>query len=327
MDLRAKSRQKGWIDLEAPVTTLILTHPSSLLHDMGPGHPERPDRIRVIQRVLEAERFQQLARDQAPAADMEMLLRVHPREYIDALREAVPAEGLVQLDQDTILCPDSFEAALHAAGGACRAVDEVMQGLVSNAFVATRPPGHHAERSTPMGFCFFNNAAIAARHAQAIYGIERVAIFDFDVHHGNGTQDIFWSDASVLYCSTHEAPLYPGTGSADERGAHNTIVNAPLKAGATGEDFAHAITTLIVPRIDAFAPQLIILSAGFDAHQRDPLAHLNLTEIDFGWATKEMMSVAQRHCSGKIVSLLEGGYDLDGLARSVAAHVMTLMNA
>jgi acetoin utilization deacetylase AcuC-like enzyme len=307
------------------VTTLVLSHPSSLLHDMGAGHPERPDRIRVIERVLEAERFQQLARDQAPAAEIEQLLRVHPRAYIDALHEAVPEDGLMQLDQDTILCPDSWDAALHSAGGACRAVDEVMRGLVTNAFVATRPPGHHAERSTPMGFCFFNNAAIAARHAQAVYGVKRVAIYDFDVHHGNGTQDIFWSDESVMYCSTHEAPLYPGTGLESETGTHNTIVNAPLKAGTSSEGFASAVRDKIIPRIDEFKPELIILSAGFDAHQRDPLADLNLTEIDFGWVTKEMMTLAARHCDHKIVSVLEGGYDLDGLARSVAAHVMTLM--
>lgn len=309
------------------MTTLILSHPSSLQHDMGAGHPEQPNRIRVIQRVLEAERFQQLARGLAPQASMDMLLRVHPKEYIDALREAVPDEGLMQLDQDTILCPASFEAALHSAGGACRAVDEVMQSQVKNAFVATRPPGHHAERSAPMGFCFFNNAAIAARHARAVYGISRVAIYDFDVHHGNGTQDIFWDDPHMMYCSTHEAPLYPGTGLASETGAHNNIVNVPLAAGANGDDFAHAITSTIVPRMQAFAPELIILSAGFDAHQRDPLADLNLTEADFGWATKQMMELAQRCCGGKLVSVLEGGYDLDGLARSVAAHVMTLMTA
>ncbi len=309
------------------MSTLVLSHPSSLLHDMGDGHPERPDRIRVIQRVLEHERFQQLIRERAPAASMEAITRVHPADYVRALEEAVPKEGITQLDQDTILCPGTWEAMIHSAGGACRAVDEVMGGLVSNAFVATRPPGHHAERSTPMGFCFLNNAAIAARHAQAVHGAKRVAIMDFDVHHGNGTQDIFWSDQSVMYLSTHEAPLYPGTGFANETGDFNNIVNAPLPAGADGEVFSHAMSTLILPRIDEFAPDLIIISAGFDAHQRDPLAHLNLLETDFGWATKRLMEMANKHCQGRVVSVLEGGYDLDGLARSVAAHVLTLMGA
>jgi acetoin utilization deacetylase AcuC-like enzyme len=223
------------------------------------------------------------------------------------------------------MSPGSYEAALRGAGGAVQAVDEVMAGRVANAFVAMRPPGHHAERSRAMGFCFFNNAAIAARHAQTQHGAERVAIMDWDVHHGNGTQDIFWSDRSVLYASTHEMPLYPGTGSRSERGEHDTIVNAPLSAGDGSEVFREAFEAAILPRIEAFQPDLVIISAGFDAHWRDPLASLNLTEADFGWATKKLMDIADRHCGGRVVSVLEGGYDLEGLAKSVEAHVDALM--
>jgi acetoin utilization deacetylase AcuC-like enzyme len=206
-----------------------------------------------------------------------------------------------------------------------KAVDEVMSGHAENAFVAMRPPGHHAERIRAMGFCFFNNAAIAARHAQTKHGAERVAIFDWDVHHGNGTQDIFWSDASVLYCSTHEAPLYPGTGAMSETGEHDTIVNAPLNAGDGTEAFREAVEQVILPRIDAFQPDLMIISAGFDAHWRDPLASLNLTETDFAWATLKLMDLADRHCGRRIVSVLEGGYDLEGLAKSTAFHLDALM--
>jgi acetoin utilization deacetylase AcuC-like enzyme len=206
-----------------------------------------------------------------------------------------------------------------------KAVDEVMSGHASNAFVAMRPPGHHAERVRAMGFCFFNNAAIAARHAQTRYGAERVAIFDWDVHHGNGTQDIFWSDASVLYCSTHEAPLYPGTGAVSETGDHGTIVNAPLNAGDGSEAFREALEAVVLPRMEAFGPDLIVISAGFDAHWRDPLASLNLMESDFAWATQKLMAIADRRCGGRIVSLLEGGYDLEGLSKSVAFHLDALM--
>ncbi len=198
---------------------------------------------------------------------------------------------------------------------------------IDNAFVAMRPPGHHAEAATPMGFCFFNNAAIAARHAQAVHGAERVAIVDFDVHHGNGTQDIFWNDETVMYASTHEMPAYPGTGALGERGEHDNIVNAPLRAGDAGEVFREAYDSVILPRVEAFAPDFIIISAGFDAHYRDPLGNLMLREEDFAWVTRKLMAIAQRKCGGRLVSLLEGGYDLDGLARSVAAHVGALMGA
>jgi acetoin utilization deacetylase AcuC-like enzyme len=292
---------------------------------MGEGHPERPDRYRVVERALEAETFQMLARDQAPRATRDMLIRVHPEDYVRGIEAAAPASGRVRLDQDTVMSAGSYEAALRSAGGATFAVDEVMTGKVGNAFVATRPPGHHAEVSTAMGFCFFNNAAVAARHAQAVHGAERVAIVDFDVHHGNGTQHIFWNDKTVLYASTHEMPLYPGTGSRGERGEHDQIVNAPLSAGDGGETFREAVETVLLPRLDAFAPDLIIISAGFDAHYRDPLGNLQLREEDFAWATRALMKLAAKHCHDRVVSLLEGGYDLLGLSRSAAAHVQALM--
>jgi acetoin utilization deacetylase AcuC-like enzyme len=307
------------------VSTLILSHRDCLLHDMGPGHPERPDRARVIERILEHEKFQDLLREQAPSGQREAILRVHPETYFDALMEASPHQGLTHLDGDTSMSPGTFEAALRAVGGACRAVDEVMQRSVDNAFVATRPPGHHAETATTMGFCFFNNVAIAARHAQAVHGAERVAIMDFDVHHGNGTQEIFWSDKNVLYASTHEMPLYPGTGAARETGAFGNIVNAPLNAGDDGKAFREAMNARILPAIEAFSPDLILISAGFDAHVRDPLANINLVEADFAWATGKLMDIADKTCGGRVVSVLEGGYDLEGLARSAAAHVMMLM--
>ena len=305
--------------------TLLLTHPACLDHVTPMGHPERPDRLRAIERILEHERFQTLAREQAPAASLETIALCHPMDYIERVRDATPSEGLVRLDADTSMSPGSFEAALRAAGGATRAVDEVMDQSAANAFVATRPPGHHAETAVPMGFCLFNNAAIAARYAQQQHGAERVAIVDFDVHHGNGSQEIFWSDPTVMYCSTHQMPLYPGTGAIGERGEHNTIVNAPLRPGDGGDEFREAVDTVILPRLNEFRPDLVIISAGFDAHMRDPLANLNLVEPDFAWATQKLMEIADRYAQGRVVSVLEGGYDLDGLARSVAAHVLALM--
>jgi acetoin utilization deacetylase AcuC-like enzyme len=223
------------------------------------------------------------------------------------------------------MSPGSFEAALRAVGGAKLAVDEIMTGKATNAFVATRPPGHHTETARPMGFCLFNNAAIAARYAQKTYGAERAAIVDFDVHHGNGSQDIFWADKTVMYCSTHEMPLYPGTGAVGERGEFGTIVNAPLSAGDGGDAFREAFETVILPRLREFKPDILVISAGFDAHTRDPLANLNLVETDFSWVTKKLMELSETTAQGRIVSLLEGGYDLQGLSRSVAAHVTALM--
>jgi acetoin utilization deacetylase AcuC-like enzyme len=307
------------------MSTLLATHPACLDHLTPAGHPERPDRLRAITRMLEQEQFQYLVRIEAPRAALETVELCHPRDYIDAIQEAVPKQGLVRLDADTTMSPGSLEAALRAAGGAVQAVDEVIGKKAANAFVATRPPGHHTETARPMGFCLFNNAAIAARHAQKRHGLERIAIVDFDVHHGNGSQDIFWSDPSVMYCSTHEMPLFPGTGAVGERGQHNTIVNAPLRAGDGGSQFRAAFEGVILPRLRNFRPDLIVISAGFDAHMRDPLANLNLVEADFGWVTRKIMEVADASAEGRIVSVLEGGYDLEGLSQSVAAHVTALM--
>jgi acetoin utilization deacetylase AcuC-like enzyme len=307
------------------MATLFITHPACLNHLTPPGHPERPDRLRAIERVFEREQFQDLMRAEAPAADFETIALCHPMDYVTALRDASPTSGLVQIDADTSMSPGSFEAALRAAGGGVYAVDEVMTGRISNAFVATRPPGHHTETARPMGFCLFNNAAIAARYAQKRYGIDRAAVVDFDVHHGNGSQDIFWSDKTVMYCSTHQMPLYPGTGARGERGEHNTVVNAPLSPGDGGAKFREAFESVILPRLRDFQPELIVISAGFDAHQRDPLANLNLVEADFAWATQKIMEAAQASAKGRVVSMLEGGYDLEGLSYSAAAHVGALM--
>ena len=309
------------------MSTLVITHSACLEHLTPLGHPERPDRLRAIERVLEHERFMPLAREQAPRATPETITLCHPLEYVEQIRDAVPPDGLVRLDADTAMSPGSFEAASRAVGGATLAVDEVMGKKAANAFVAIRPPGHHAETAVPMGFCLFNNAAIAARYAQRRHGAERAAIVDFDVHHGNGSQAIFWADRTVMYCSTHEMPLYPGTGSLSERGEHDNIVNAPLRAGDGGAEFREAFETLILPRLQDFRPDFIVISAGFDAHMRDPLANLNLSEADFGWATRKIMEVADTSADGRVVSVLEGGYDLEGLARSVAAHVTALMRA
>jgi len=308
------------------MTTLYLHHSAALDHKPPAGHPERPDRIRAVEKAVAAERFSALRRLEAPAADTAALVLAHPEPYVRALEEAAPQAGLVQIDADTVMSPGTWEAVTRGAGAAVAAVDHVMSGQAANAFSAMRPPGHHAERTTAMGFCFFNNAAIAARHAQKAHGAERVAIVDWDVHHGNGSQDIFWSDATVMYCSTHQMPLYPGTGAPSERGEHNTIVNAPMRPGSGSEIFRDALESAILPRLEDFRPDLIVISAGFDAHMRDPLANIMLSEADFGWATKKLMDLADRHAGGRIVSLLEGGYDLEGLARSVEAHLDALMD-
>lgn len=307
------------------MTTLLITHPTTLEHATPAGHPERADRIRAVEQVLEAERFAGLARSTAERGTIELVTLCHPREFGEAVIAASPASGLVQFDADTLMSPGTVEAVLHGVGAAAQAVDEVMLGKAANAFCAMRPPGHHAESTKAMGFCFFNNAAIAARHAQKAHGAERVAVVDWDVHHGNGTQEIFWDDKSVLYASTHEMPLYPGTGAPSERGAHGTIVNAPLRAGDGSDVFRDAFESAILPRLEDFRPDLIIISAGFDAHWRDPLANLNLVEPDYAWATQKLMEIADRHAKGRVVSILEGGYDLEGLSKSVAAHVTALM--
>ncbi|BAB53566.1 MULTISPECIES: histone deacetylase family protein [Mesorhizobium] len=306
------------------MTTRLYTHPIFLEHITPPGHPERPDRLRAIERVLDDEAFAALDRVKAPEGDEATILYAHPADFVARVRAAIPEEGIARIDADTTASPKSWQAVIAAIGAANAAVDDVFAGRADNVFVAARPPGHHAEKTTAMGFCFFNTAAIAARYAQNKHGAERVAVVDWDVHHGNGTQDIFWDDPSVLYCSTHQMPLYPGTGAKTETGAGN-IVNAPLAPQTGSEVFRDAFLSRVLPSLDNFAPDLIIISAGFDAHHRDPLAEINLTEDDFDWATGQLMQRAARHSGNRLVSLLEGGYDLQGLAFSVAAHVGRLM--
>jgi acetoin utilization deacetylase AcuC-like enzyme len=307
------------------MTTLLLSHPACLDHLTPPGHPERPDRLRAVNQILAETRFDSLVRVEAPEGNLDDVTLCHSEPYVTELRNVAPASGMVYLDGDTSMSPGTWEAVMRGVGGAVAATDAVMRGEHNNAFVAVRPPGHHAEKATPMGFCFFDNAAVAARHAQQKYGIARAAVIDFDVHHGNGTQDIFWADKSVMYCSTHQMPLFPGTGASGERGEHDTIVNAPLRPEDGSAKFRAAFDNLILPQLKKFAPELVIISAGFDAHRRDPLANINLDAADFSWVTQKLMDIADASAAGRIVSVLEGGYDLQGLQESVAAHVTALM--
>jgi acetoin utilization deacetylase AcuC-like enzyme len=309
------------------MTTLFVTHDAFLRHAVPEGHPERPDRLRALRQAFAAEDFAVLQRLEAPVGDDALATLAHPPEFVAAIRRIAPTQGFAGIDADTLMSSGTMEATLRSLGGATAAVDSVFKGEAKNAFLSARPPGHHAEKTRAMGFCFFNTAAIAARHAQKAHGAERIAIIDWDVHHGNGTQDIFWSDKTVMYASTHQMPLYPGTGAKSEVGEHNTVVNAPLSAGDGGEAFRAAMTSVILPRIDAHRPDLIIISAGFDAHHRDPLANLQLTAEDFAWATRQLMVIADKRCDSRIVSVLEGGYDLVGLAESASAHVKALMQA
>ena len=307
------------------MSTILLTHPACLAHDTGIGHPERIDRLRAVLAALDNEAFQNLDRREAPAATREQVARAHPRSYVDSVLGRIPESGLAALDADTIVSPGSGEAALRAAGAVCAAVDAVLSAEARNAFCAVRPPGHHAEPGRAMGFCLFNNAAIGAEHARKVHGLSRVAVIDFDVHHGNGTQAMFWDEPGLFYASTHQSPLYPGTGRAEESGAHGNIVNAPLPPYAGSTQFRDAFNDKILPALDTFAPELVMISAGFDAHLRDPLAHLQLTEQDFAWATRELCGVAAARCGSRVVSTLEGGYDLTALAASAAVHVRELM--
>jgi acetoin utilization deacetylase AcuC-like enzyme len=306
------------------LTTLLIQDSLFLNHVTPQGHPECADRLQAIQTALYTPIFSSLLRKTSVRAELGDILRVHSQSHLDFLENLSHQQGLSYIDADTVMSLGSFSAALHGAGAACQGVDAVMKGVANNAFIASRPPGHHAEKTTAMGFCLLNNAAIAARFAQAHYGAERIAIVDFDVHHGNGTQDIFWDDASVLYCSSHQMPLFPGTGEKSETGKYGTIVNAPLQHGDGSEHFKDAYEHVIFPRLTAFRPDLIIISAGFDAHMHDPLGGLNLDESDFAWITEEIMNIAELNCKGRIVSVLEGGYNLQALARSVAAHVGVL---
>jgi len=309
------------------MTTLLYMHPSSLEHDTGLGHPEQAGRIRAISTRLEREERKGglfgVERREPPRAERSALERVHSARYVDAILRSVPSQGHVRVDPDTIMSPGTGEAALRSAGGAVAAVDAILGGEARNAFCALRPPGHHAEPERSMGFCFFNNVAVGAMHAIAAHGLERVSIVDFDVHHGNGTEAAFLAEPRVQYCSTHQWPLYPGTGHRNERGVGN-IVNRPLPAGTDSKTWREVVSEDILSAIDAFEPQLVMISAGFDAHAADPLAMLELHEDDFWWITRELIRLADKHGQGRVVSVLEGGYDLAALTASVWSHLEAL---
>lgn len=307
------------------MTTALFTHPDCLKHITPPGHPERVERLIAISAALGAPEFDALHRVDAPLCDDAHILLAHPAEHLAAIRVASPTNNLRSLDPDTHMSPGSLQAALRAVGGNIAAVDLVMSGHAKNTFVAMRPPGHHAERTTAMGFCLFGNVAIAAKHALEHHGLNRVAIVDFDVHHGNGTQDLVWQDERIFFASTHQMPLYPGTGAASEIGAHGNVLNVPLDTGTGGQVFRQKMRDIVLPAVRDFQPEMLFISAGFDAHRDDPLAGLNLVEDDFAWATEQICDIADQYGQGRVVSTLEGGYDLHALAASVAAHVRVLM--
>jgi acetoin utilization deacetylase AcuC-like enzyme len=307
------------------MTTLIIENPHGLDHETPPGHPEQVARLKAVSEALADPRFDGLKRQAAEPALRADITQAHPEAYVDSIDAAAPTDGTVSLDADTWMSPGSLEAALRGVGGCIAAVDAVLDGHATNAFVATRPPGHHAERNRAMGFCLFGNAAIAAKHALERRGCARVAIVDFDVHHGNGTQDILWDEPRALFVSSHQMPLYPGTGAPTERGGSGNIRNVPLNPGTGGAEMRAAYEAQVFPFLRAFAPEMILISAGFDAHRDDPLANLNWTEEDFAWVTRGLCDLADELCAGRVVSTLEGGYDLPALAASVAAHVGELM--
>jgi acetoin utilization deacetylase AcuC-like enzyme len=307
------------------MTTLLIENPAGLDHLMPPGHPEQVARLEAVTTALAAPAFSALLRQEAPPADRADLLLAHPPTYVDTLEAAMPGAGLVALDPDTHASPGSWDAALKGVGGMIAAVDAVLDGRATNAFVATRPPGHHAERSRAMGFCFFGNIAIGALHALERRGLSRVAIVDFDVHHGNGTQDILWDEPRAFFASSHQMPLFPGTGAVSERGGSNNVLNIPLPPGSDGAHMRSLYEARVFPALRDFAPEIILVSAGFDAHRADPLANLTWDETDFAWLTREICRLAHELCEGRVVSTLEGGYDLPALAASVAAHVAELM--
>jgi acetoin utilization deacetylase AcuC-like enzyme len=307
------------------MTTLLYTHSSCLDHDPGSHHPEAPARLRTVLAALSGPQYARLERREAPEAALDDVLRVHSRHHVEHVLGAVPKAGHAAIDADTVLSPGSGTAALHAAGAVAAAVDAVAAKEADNAFCAVRPPGHHAEPDRAMGFCLFNNAAIGALRAREVHGFERVAVVDFDVHHGNGTQAAFEADDNLFYASTHQYPLYPGTGAASETGVGN-IVNAPLRPMSGSGPFRAAMTGRVLPALDAFRPDLLLISAGFDAHRSDPLAQLMLEEADYTWITERLVEIAFRHADGRLVSTLEGGYDLTALGASVAAHVRVLMS-
>ncbi len=304
--------------------TALLTHPACLTHVTPDGHPEQVARLEHVLRALED---LDLNRVTAPMAAEDDLLRIHPQSYLDELRDCLPADRHYQIDGDTFLSPGSLDAAFRAAGACVRAVDMVLGGEAPNAFCATRPPGHHAETDTAMGFCLFGNAALAAKHALDYHGLSRVAVVDFDVHHGNGTQDLLWTDPRALVITSQQMPLWPGTGRPDETGAHGNVLNLPLAPGSGSAEMRAAWRDLAFPRLMGFRPELIVISAGFDAHMADPLAQLNWSTDDFAWITAELCRIADEMCHGRVVSTLEGGYDLTALAAATAAHVTELTKA
>jgi acetoin utilization deacetylase AcuC-like enzyme len=308
------------------MTTVLYTHPSCLDHDPGRHHPESAARLRAVLAALDGPDFARLERREAPEAALEDLLRVHPRRHVERILDAVPRAGHVGIDADTVMSPGSGAAALHAAGAVVAAVDAVAAKEADNAFCAVRPPGHHAEPERAMGFCLFNNAAIGALRARQMHNLARVAVVDFDVHHGNGTQAAFEADGSLFYASTHQYPLYPGTGAASETGVGN-IVNVPLRPMSGSGPFRLGMSRHILPALDAFRPEFVVVSAGFDAHKNDPRAQLMLDEEDYIWVTEKLLEIASRHAHGRLVATLEGGYDLAALGASVAAHVRMLMSA
>ncbi|MBM3600911.1 MAG: histone deacetylase family protein [Alphaproteobacteria bacterium] len=308
------------------MTTMLMSHKACFDHDPGRMHPEHPSRLKAVLTALEAPEFSGLVRREAPRAEIAQIGRVHPVNFVRAALDAMPTEGRIGFDADTVVSPGSGEAVLRAAGAVCAAVDAVVAGEVDNAFCAVRPPGHHAEPMRAMGFCVFNNVAVGALHAREVHGARRVAVMDFDVHHGNGTQAMFERDGELFYASTHQWPLYPGTGARSERGVGN-IVNAPLSPMSGSAEFRAAMTEIVLPAIAAFKPDFLLISAGFDAHADDPLASLRLADDDYSWATTELAKIATTSCKGRLVSTLEGGYDLDALGRSAAAHVRALMAA
>jgi acetoin utilization deacetylase AcuC-like enzyme len=308
------------------MATGLITHTACLGHVTPAGHPERASRLEAILRALRQPEFHALVVSEALPVSRDALLRTHSAAHVDTILSLEIAEGrFAFIDGDTSMSSGSREAALRAAGAVIHGIDEVVAGRLRNAFCAVRPPGHHAEHATAMGFCLFNNVAVGALHAQAVHGLKRIAVIDFDVHHGNGTQDIFFRNPNLFYASTHQSPLYPGTGSASERGVSGNIVNAPLPPGAGSKEFQSAFERIILPTLHDFEPDLILVSAGFDGHRADPLAQMRLEDEDFAWATREICAIAGKTCSGRVVSALEGGYDLDALPRSSAAHVRALM--
>jgi acetoin utilization deacetylase AcuC-like enzyme len=306
------------------VKTLYYSHPDFLLHDTGIGHPECADRLRSIAKALDTPEFSSLIRVPPPFGTEQQIRLIHSQFYIDAIRAVIPEQGKHFLDHDTVVSSGSEKAAFRSVGAVCDAVDKLLTGKADNAFCAIRPPGHHAGPASAMGFCLFNNVAIAAEYARRHYHLERIAIVDFDVHHGNGTQAAFYNQPNVLYASSHEMPNYPGTGYPAETGMGN-IINVPLAAGDSGVEFRQKYSTIILPALRNFKPELLLVSAGFDAHRDDPLSAIMLVEDDFRWITKELMEIADYYCSGKIISALEGGYNLNALAASVAVHVKTLL--